>query len=387
MPVSQAVTYIRGAKDSKVTLDVLSGDSINPIKITLIRDKINLEESAAQGVIRSVTLPGEKKSSKVGVITLPGFYMDFDAAARGGANARRASADVRRIVEKFKKDKVDAILFDLRRNGGGSLPDAVVMAGLFLKGGPVVRVEGKNGSRVLRDEDEEIVYEGPMVVLTSKMSASAAEIFAAALRDSSRAVMVGDSRTFGKSTVLNVENLSPYSALFRRVEAGTLIFESAMFYRITGSSVQQLGVQPDIVLPSLSEEMEIGEMYADNHLPWDSTGAAVYTPFDRTLAAKIPVLRENSRRRVQENSAYGKLFSQISLYRKIRNRKSASLNEAVRRKEYQNERSMIEAADKLIEENRQKSGDDPVLSEALNIAAELHLLDSAAVNPDKTPAE
>ena len=380
MPVSQAVTFIRGEKGSKVTLDVLSGNTGTSTRVTLIREKINLEESAAKGTVHEVDSPAKGRKIKVGVIELPGFYMNFDEAASGNANARRASTDVRKIVEKFKKEKVDSILFDLRRNGGGSLPDAIIMAGLFMKGGPVVQVRTKQNSNVYGDEDKDILYSGPLVVLTSKMSASAAEIFSAALRDSGRAVMVGDSRTFGKSTVLSVENLSPYNHLFNKIDAGTLIFESAMFYRITGSSVQQLGVQPDILLPSLTEEMEIGEMYFDNHLPWDSTKAAKYTLFDKKIMDKVAVLKSNSEKRIKNSSEYAKLFKQIDLYRKIRNRKTVSLNEAQRRREYTAEKQIIEETEKLTSQNSTKNASgnsaafDPVLTEAVNIAADLSQL-------------
>lgn len=376
MPVSQAVTFIRGEKGSKITIDVLSGEAGNISKVTLVREKINLEESAAKGDIREIP-HRSGKMLKVGVITLPGFYMNFNEAASGNSAARRASTDVKNILERFNKAKVDSILFDLRRNGGGSLPDAIVMAGLFMKGGPVVRVKGKENSNLYGDEDPGIVYSGPLVVLTSKLSASAAEIFSAALRDSGRAVMVGDSRTFGKSTVLNVEDLTPYNSLFRRVNAGTVIFESAMFYRITGCSVQQLGVQPDILLPSLTEEMEIGEMYYDNHLPWDQTAPAAYKAFDPAIKNKIAVLKANSARRIAASAEYGKLLRQIELYRKIRNRKNVSLNEMQRRQEYAAEKQLIEETEKIMEESgssvsgKDKKSSDPVLSEAVNIAADL----------------
>lgn len=379
MPVSQAVSFIRGEKGSKVTLDVLSGSAGISTRVTLVRDKINLEESAAKGTVREVDSPDKSRKIKVGVIEIPGFYMNFDEAASGNANARRASTDVRKIVEQFKKENIDSILIDLRRNGGGSLPDAIIMAGLFLRGGPVVQVKTKQNSQVYGDEDKAILYSGPLVILTSKLSASAAEIFSAALRDSGRAVMVGDTRTFGKSTVLNVENLSPYNHLFHKIDAGTLIFESAMFYRITGSSVQQLGVQPDIILPSLTEEMEIGEMYFDNHLPWDFTKSAKFKLFDRNLAAKIATLRKNSEQRIKTDSNYAKLLKQIELYRKIRNRKTVSLNETRRRREYDAEKQLIKETEKLTEQsglNKSDSGksNDPVLSEAVNIAAELSRL-------------
>ena len=177
--------------------------------------------------------------------------------------------------------------------------------------------------------------------------------------------------------MLNVEDLTPYNSLFRRVNAGTVIFESAMFYRITGCSVQQLGVQPDILLPSLTEEMEIGEMYYDNHLPWDQTAPAKYKAFDPAIKNKIAVLKANSAKRIAASAEYGKLLRQIELYRKIRNRKNVSLNEMQRRQEYAAEKQLIEETEKIMEESgssvsgKDKKSSDPVLSEAVNIAADL----------------
>ena len=374
MPVSQAVSFIRGEKGTKVTLDLLSGEAGSTSRVVITRDKINLEDSAAKGEVKSVRSPKTGKPVKVGVITLPSFYMNFEEAYRGNANARRASTDVRKILERFKREKVDSVVIDLRRNGGGSLPDAITMAGLFLKGGPVVQVRNNRGKANVYSDDtpDSSVYDGPLVVLTSKLSASAAEIFSAALRDSRRAVMVGDSRTFGKSTVLNVEDLTPYNSLFNRVNAGTLIFESAMFFRINGNSVQQLGVTPDILLPSLTEEMEVGEMFFDNHLPWDMTAPAKYTLFDAKLPEKIAILRANSTARIRNNPEYGKFMNQLKIYRRIRNRKTVSLHEAQRRREYAEEKTLLEKTDEAYGENNRKSSEkDHILEEAMNIAAEL----------------
>ena len=375
MPVSQAVTFIRGEKGTKVTLDVLSGEAGSTTKVTLTRDKINLEDSAAKSEIKTVKDSKSGKTLKVGIINLPSFYMNFEEAARGNANARRASTDIKKILEKFNREKVDSVLIDLRRNGGGSLPDAVKLAGLFIKQGPVVQVRGNRGrAEVLADTDGKIAYSGPLVVLTSKLSASAAEIFSAALRDSRRAVMVGDSRTFGKSTVLNVHDLTPYNAFFKRINAGSLIFESAMFFRINGNSVQQLGVSPDILLPSLTEEMEIGEMFFDNHLPWDTTKAVKYTIYDNDMVRKIAILRKSSANRIKASKEYAKLLKYIAIYRKMRGRKTVSLNEEKRRKEYAEEKLMQEKNEETLDKSKSKSDNDPVLNEAVNIAAELSTL-------------
>lgn len=371
MPVSKAVQYIRGEKGSKVTLDILSGSAAAPIKVTLVRDKVNLTAGAARGEIK------EAGGARVGVITLPSFYMDFEAVMRGDVNARRASKDVLEILEKFKQQKVDSILLDLRGNGGGSLPDAVAMTGLFLTGGTVVQVSSLSGVEMERDPSPEAAYSGPLVILTSKLSASSTEILTGALRDAHRAVVVGDSRTFGKGTVLRVESLDRYNSWFRRkLPAGSLTFEIAMFFRPGGSSVQQLGISPDIQLPSLTEEMKVGEIFLDNHLPWDSIAPVNGEKWDPELDKKIAVLKKKSADRISGSRDYQAFIRQIELFRSVRDRKTLSLNENKRYAEYRREKEIAEEADRLFSENNSgKKGErDVVLEEAVNIAADLSRL-------------
>ncbi|MBE6389182.1 MAG: PDZ domain-containing protein [Lentisphaerae bacterium] len=371
MPVSKAVQYIRGEKGSKVTLDILSGNSSAPVKVTLIRDKVNLTAGAAKGEIK------ESNGAKVGVITLPSFYMDFEAVMRGDANARRASRDVLQIIEKFKAQSVDSILLDLRGNGGGSLPDAVALTGLFLSGGTVVQVSTLAGVELEKDPSPEVAYNGPLVILTSKLSASSTEILTGALRDTNRAVVVGDSRTFGKGTVLRVESLDRYNSWFRKhLPAGSLTFEIAMFFRPGGSSVQQLGISPDIQLPSLTEEMKVGEIFLDNHLPWDSIAPVTGKKWDTELDKKIAVLKKKSDARIAADRDYQAFIRQIELFRSVRDRKSISLNENKRYAEYRREKEISEEADRLFTEgdSGKKNNRDVVLEEAVNIAADLSRL-------------
>ena len=370
MPVSKAVQFIRGEKGTAVTLEVLSGNSTAPVKITITRDKIKLTEGAAKGEVKEVN------GVKVGIINLPSFYMDFDAAMRGDANARKASTDVLKILEDFKEQQVQSVVIDLRSNGGGSLPDAVTLTGLFMKGGPVVQVRAKNGLEVERDPSREIAYAGPLVLLTSKLSASSTEIFTGALRDARRAVVVGDSRTFGKGTVLRVESLDRYSNWFKmNMPAGSLTFEIAMFFRPGGSSVQQLGIKPDIQLPSLTEEMNVGEMYLNNHLPWDCITPVKINVWDNDLETKIAQLKENSAKRIAENANYQAFIRQIELYRTLRDRKTISLNEEERYAEYKREKQISEEAEKLLkEEKNTKDAGDVILNEAICIAKDLYTL-------------
>ena len=371
MPVNKAVQYIRGPKGSKVTLRVLSGSSSVPVAVELIRDKINLSAGAAKGEIKEIN------GVKVGIINLPSFYMDFDAAMRGDKNARKASTDIKKILDDFKQKSVNSVVIDLRSNGGGSLPDAITISGMFMKGGPVVQVRSKDGVEVENDPSNEIDYAGPLVILTSKGSASAAEIFTGAMRDTKRAVVVGDSRTFGKGTVLRVEDLDRYNSWFgKKLRSGSLTFEMAMFFRPGGSSVQQLGIKPDIQLPSLTEELEYGEIFLDNHLPWDSI-APVKTPvWDSRFDAKVAVLKKKSAERIAKDSNYQAFIRQAALFRTIRDRKLLSLNEETRYAEYRNEKKISEEAEKLMrDDNGNKKDGDVVLKEAVNIAADLFLLE------------
>ena len=281
-----------------------------------------------------------------------------------------------KILENFRKQNVESVVIDLRSNGGGSLPDAVTLTGLFMKGGPVVQVRAKNGLEVERDPSREIAYAGPLVLLTSKLSASSTEIFTGALRDARRAVVVGDSRTFGKGTVLRVESLDRYSNWFKmNMPAGSLTFEIAMFFRPGGSSVQQLGIKPDIQLPSLTEEMNVGEMYLNNHLPWDCITPVKINVWDNDLETKIAQLKENSAKRIAENANYQAFIRQIELYRTLRDRKTISLNEEERYAEYKREKQISEEAEKLLkEEKNTKDAGDVILNEAICIAKDLYTL-------------
>ena len=244
MPVDRAVRFIRGQENSRVTLTVLPGDkgrNAHPVNIPIVRKKVHLEESAAKGkVVESTDADGGKH--RIGIATLPGFYLDIAALRRGDSNARRCSADLKRVLLGFKRDKVDAVVVDLRRNSGGSLPEAIACSGLFMTEGPVVQIRSRDRRELQSDNDPEQACTVPVVVLNSKLSASSSEIFAAALRDNSRAVLVGDSRTFGKGTILQVEPLEDsLSFLGRKIPAGLLTYEMAMFFRVAGGSPQQLG--------------------------------------------------------------------------------------------------------------------------------------------------
>lgn len=388
MSVDNAVKLIRGKAGTKVTLTILPGKkgrNAVPENITLVRDKVILKDSEAQGQIREV-LHANGQKIKVGVIELPSFYMDFAAMFRGDANFKSCSRDVKNILEDFRKQGVQAVVMDLRRNTGGSLPEAIMLTGLFIKSGPVVQVRAaKQDPEVEEDEDGIISWEGPLVVLTSKFSASAAEIFAGAIKDYRRGILAGDSRTYGKGTVLSVIPLEKMLGIInRKFPAGSVRLETAMFFRINGESVQQLGVTPDVILPSLSEPLEVGEMFSSNHLPWDSIPAQSYRIFDPEMEALLPRIRQNSEKRIAQDPEYRKLLQRQKRLQDQLAAKTVSLNEEKRWQEYLADLKLGVSEEQKAEElekntrNRKKNAADPVLQEGAQIAADYYLLKNSS---------
>lgn len=388
MSVSNVVKLIRGKENTKVILSVLkkSGGGV-PENIELTRAKVELKESEASGVVKMIATP-DGKEFKAGVITLPRFYIDFKGAAEGNPNYKSSTRDIKKILEKFATAKVDGVIMDLRFNGGGSLAEAISLTGLFIKDGPIVQVRAYNRNvAVKNDPDSNIDYAGPLVVLTNKMTSSAAEIFTGAIKDYKRGIVIGDTRTYGKGTVLEVVELG---SLLRYVNqefpAGSLKFESAVFYRVNGSSTQALGVTPDVVLPSLTEHMEIGEMYSDNHLPWDAIDAVKHEIFEPELDKFIPELKKLSSARIAKSEDFRKIQDRIELYRKYKDRKSVSLNEKARWVEYQQEKKANEAQELVYGEMEEKNNVkveepakiDPVIKEAVFVLSDLMRLKLSA---------
>ena len=386
MSVNNAVKLIRGPAGTRVTLTVLpaaKGASALPEDITILRAKVELKENEASGELRKVKA-ADGTEKRIGVIKLNNFYMDFEGAARGDANYRSCTRDIRKILQKFQQDKVDAVILDLRSNSGGSLVEAISLSGLFITRGPIVQVvDALNRKDVQFDPDEGIAYGGPLVLLVSKFSASSAEILTGAMKDYRRAVVVGDSRTYGKGTVLSVTDLSRLLRFVsRNLEAGSLTHEMAMFFRVNGDSNQERGIKSDIVLPSFTEVMEVGEKYSENHLPWRKINAAAFdrkgfTGYQPLTAELIAKLNESSQQRVQKSGEWKRMQRDIERFKTVRERKDVSLNEKKRLKEYYDEKAASDRMEKIMEsgENgKKKTGKDILLVEALNIAGELQTL-------------
>ncbi len=274
MRLRDAVRLIRGPKGEAVTLTVKKADGTKE-NIRIIRDVVQLEDAFVKStVIDSGT------GFRTGYVFIPNFYRDFEGTRNGGS-ARNSTEDTRTEIEKLKKQGIDGIILDLRDDGGGSLIDAVDITGLFIDSGPVVQVKNSFGERKsLRDDDRTIVYDGPMVLLVNKFSASASEIVAAALQDYERAVIVGGKHTHGKGSVQTIIDLNqniPLLHLRKYEDLGALKVMIQMFYRVNGSSTQYKGVEPDIVLPDLFEHIKSGEKYLDYSVPWDSIDAVAYS--------------------------------------------------------------------------------------------------------------
>ncbi len=321
--INDVVKLIRGKKGTIVRLKVLpaSQGGRGPAKtLEIVRDKVTLEEQAAK---KSIIL---QNGEKIGVITIPSFYLDFEGQQQSAANYTSTSRDVARILSELNAEHVAGILIDLRDNGGGSLEEAVNVSGLFIQTGPIVQISNSTGGKVvLRDEDRREQYSGPLAVLVNRYSASASEIFAAAIQDYGRGVIIGE-RTFGKGTVQSIMTLSrPFSFFGRKSELGQIKLTIAKFYRISGGSTQHKGVVPDIVMPSMIDTATIGEDTYTSSLPWTTISKAFYRPTLDVTPEEISVLRQKEQERASRSRLYQSYIHDLNTLSQIRKKKSVSL--------------------------------------------------------------
>jgi carboxyl-terminal processing protease len=294
-----------------------------------VRKKISMEEQSAKKSIIEVKDNGVKR--RIGVISLPTFYLDFEARRRGDKDFKSATRDVQRILGELKKDKVDNVLIDLRNNGGGSLIEAVELTGLFIDKGPVVQQRSaENRVEVENDTNAGLAWDGPIGVLINRGSASASEIFAAAIQDYGRGIVIGEP-SFGKGTVQTLINLDRFSPS-DKVKYGELKMTIAQFFRINGGTTQLRGVNPDIKLPVTSDVENFGESSYDNALPWVQIKPANYAPAG-DLKELVGPLQKRHEARVSKDKDFQYLEEDIAEALKLRKDNLISLNEAVRRKE------------------------------------------------------
>ncbi|HYJ06286.1 MAG TPA: carboxy terminal-processing peptidase [Chthoniobacterales bacterium] len=332
MRLDKVVEQIRGKKGTKVRLLVIPADSPDPSKrktVELVRDEIKLKDQEARADV--IIKKGENgEPVKLGWITLPSFYADMDK------HQKSTTKDVLALLKRLKKENIGGLVVDLRRNGGGSLEEAIALTGLFLKSGPIVQTKGSNGNIVVSsDPDPSLAYNGPMIVLTSRQSASASEIFAAALQDYGRALIVGDKNTFGKGTVQTILEIGRFTSLLgsRSQEDGALKLTIQKFYRVAGGSTQLHGVASDIVLPTLSDLPEFGEGALKNCLPYDEVPKARFAKWSDGRGLFVDELKRRSQARVQENPEFRYVMEDMDRLRKRLDENRISLNEDVRRSE------------------------------------------------------
>jgi carboxyl-terminal processing protease len=322
--LDDVVQKIRGPGGTRVRLQVLPAGAApgSPEKtIELVRDKIKLEEQAAKKELLEIPFDGQKY--RIGVITVPSFYQDFAARSRGDDDYTSTSRDVTRLIEEFRAEGgIDGLVMDLRANGGGHLSEATELSGLFIERGPIVQLRETRGTiQQLDDPSPTAVYGGPLVVLVDRFSASASEIFAAAIQDYDRGVIVGQ-QTFGKGSV---QNLFPLDRLMRGTDNGQLTLTIGKYYRVTGESTQHRGVIPDIELPSMVDTATVGESSRDTALPWDRIQPTRFRP-DTTLAARMNDLRVHQQARAATDPEFRYLLSDIAAVKEIAAQKSVSLN-------------------------------------------------------------
>ena len=342
--IDDVVALIRGTEDSVVVLDVLPVDAGPDGKhrlVTLVRKKISLEQQAAKKTIQRL---GEGAGARtIGVIALPTFYDDFAGRQKGLQDFRSATRDVARLLAELKKEKVDAVLVDLRNNGGGSLNEAIELTGLFIDKGPVVQQRNARGEiNVGNDTQAGVAWDGPLAVLINRSSASASEIFAAAIQDYGRGLVIGEP-SFGKGTVQTMVSLDQL-ARNGTPRFGELKMTVAQFFRINGGTTQLRGVTPDIALPSMVDGETFGEASFDNAIPWTQIRAVDYTPVG-SMKDLVPVLQKLHEARARTDRDLQDLMEDIAEIKSQRKRNQVSLNESVRRKERETQEAKQRARD------------------------------------------
>lgn len=332
MKLDDVVKMIRGKPNTMVRLSVISGNESKEIRIS--REKVNLDDQAAQGEVFERGQKADGSPFKVGVINLPSFYSDMDSG--DGSKGRSTTTDVDKILQDFRGQAVDAVVLDLRRNGGGSLREAINCTGLFIDYGPVVQVKDPQGQvQQHNDERRGLSWDKPLVVLTSKFSASASEILAGAVQDYGRGLVIGDTTTHGKGTVQSLLDLN--QLVFRGQDApqyfGALKITMQQFYRPSGDSTQKRGVLSDIILPSVTDKMDVSETDLDYPVEFDRVSAAPFKSMGMVTPEIVTDLAGRSRERIEKSPEFGKEIRKIAKYVEFKDAKSVELNEEKFRKQ------------------------------------------------------
>jgi carboxyl-terminal processing protease len=359
MKLTEVVKLIRGKSGTPVELKVIPAGKVEPVVYALTRQKIELKSQEARSEIIEQGKKADGTPYRIGVIDLPSFYADMTSTRNGQDRLKSATEDVRRILNEFKAKRVDGVVLDLRHNGGGALSEALALTGLFIDQGPIVQVKGAQGGvRQQNDPEKGVVYGGPLMVLVSKLSASASEILAGALQDYGRALIVGDSTTHGKGTVQVVIDIGNQLQVDPAPKLGALKLTIQQFYRVNGDSTQDRGVASDIVLPSLVEELATGEKELDHHLAFDRVKPAPHDYLNMVPSDLKESLKARSAERVKKSEDFAKLFKQIELAKTRKANKQIPLNEQELRDQRKDEKT-----DKA--EGVEPRDDDPAAPEPL----------------------
>ena len=391
MKLNDVVKKIRGKRGTVVRLEIDPADNSGRKTIAITRDRIELKDSEA----RSEVIERGKKTDgtpyKLGVIQLPSFYMDMDGARLGLADFKSTTRDVRRLLEEFKTKNVDAVMIDLRWNGGGSLTEAVNMTGLFIDNGPVVQVKGPDGrTQPYKDPEAGLVWEGPLVVIINKFSASASEIFAGAIQDYRRGIVIGDKATHGKGTVQQLFDLG--TALFRIREMpnmGALKLTIQQFYRPGGDSTQNRGVVSDVELPSLTTQLEVGESDLDYAMKFDQVQPLQHDVYHMVDKKLIEGLLTQSQRRIAQTEYFDRENRRIERYEEQKGSQTVTLNREkflAERAELNADKEEEQIYDGLTDPNRPVFKMDDYDKEALEITIDyLQLLEGNKIAEARRP--
>ncbi len=381
--LDDVVDLIRGPKDTLVRLEVLpavTGEDGASKIIEIVRNEVKLEEQAAKS--RIIEIPQGDEITKVGVIDLPVFYLDFKGRAEAKQDYRSSTRDVRKLITEMKQEGIEALVIDLRNNGGGSLLEATTLTGLFIDQGPVVQVRDSRGRiSVERDDEPGMAWDGPMAVLVNRYSASASEIFAAAIQDYQRGLVVGEP-TYGKGTVQNLVNLDDYAPVDKK-RMGQLKLTMAQFFRVNGGSTQNRGVTPDISFPTPGDSADYGESALTNALPWTQVEKAEYKPVNQ-VDPVLAVLDSRYQERLSSSEEFAWIYEDIEEYKENKDQKTVSLLESERRAER-----------KMNEEKRKQRRDQRYLIHGLPIpadedetdATETLAIENTAANAEETNPE
>lgn len=373
MNLNDVVKLIRGQPGTVVRLKVMPGGKGESKIYDITRDKIKLTDSEARSEIFEAGQKPNGQPYKVGVINLPSFYMDMEGARAGNENYKSTTRDVKKLLDEFKAKGVDVVMMDLRKNGGGSLPEAISLTGLFVDTGPIVQVKDSAGQIQHYDDlDRGVAWSGPLVVLCSKFSASASEIFAGAIQDYGRGIIIGDKTTHGKGTVQSLLDLG--QRFFRTANPpkfGSLKITMQQFYRPNGDSTQNQGVISDIELPSITTHLDVGESDLDFALPFDQVPAVPIRKDNLVDAKTVEELKAASRERIAKSEEFAKELRKIDKYESIKKNKTTNLNEEkfmAERKELNSEKEEEKELEELNDPNAPVVKRDYYFNEAMAIA-------------------